>query len=210
MIDIKDAIKSLVRKEINLEQFKLNDDIYYKFEKYISCIINWAKSHNIVSSKFSRKEIIENILDSIAGASFLSFSSPVYDAGSGGGFPGVAIALIAPEISFVLVESDRKKCSFLRLIKAQLSIKNITIENERIEKLNNLNFLVTKAAFSPQNISIVTQSLKAGGEIAIWATQKNRQNFIEALNEAGLKMKNEYAYELPDAPGRLILLFKKE
>lgn len=187
----------------------LDDMFFSRISSYISLVEKWGRSHNIVSSNFTADELNESVYDSIVGGSFLSFPTPVYDAGSGGGFPGIVLALALAGTEFFLIESNRKKCSFLRLVKSQLGLQNIHIENKRIETFSNIPFITTKAAFSPPNSAILAGSLSSGGKLAIWATPKTKQDFLTELMPAGLQLVKEYPYEVPGGKKRLILLFEK-
>src|SRR5580700_2270151 len=188
---------------ISQSDFKafIGDDIEDRISMlsdYVSCIVEWGKSHNIVSRKINESDLWETVLDSIIGGSFLSFPKSVVDAGSGGGFPAIVLAILYPDSSFTLVESNRKKCSFLRSVKATLGIKNVSIENTAIQRLSELPFVITKAAFSPANSGILPPVLSEGGILAIWTTPADQKNFEEVLSEAGLKLKASHAYSLPN------------
>jgi len=209
-MNLREIIENNSSGKINLSNFIIDDVFYSNISKYIAIIKKWGIVHNIVSGKFIEDDVILSIYDSLAGASFLSLPSCVYDAGSGGGFPGMVLAIASPAVKFVLVEANRKKCSFLRMVKAQLLLKNVEIKNERIESLSDVSFIVTKAAFSPPNIGMLADVLRAGGKLAIWATEKNRSNFLDALNLRGIKIVDEYAYEILGIKRRLILLLEKE
>src|SRR5580704_11390214 len=100
------------------------EPVFLVFLKYFEIIKNWNLTHNIMSRNLSDYEILENIYDSIFGAEFLSKyffqnmnNKKIVDVGSGGGLPGVPLAILFPELNFLLVDSNRKKCSFLRFVK---------------------------------------------------------------------------------------------
>ena len=92
----------------------------------------------------------------------------VLDIGSGGGFPGIPLAIIFPNTHFILIDSISKKTNMIKKFKAELSLKNITDINDRIENLNlscdcivsraviNMNkflSLINKVNFSNKKIS---------------------------------------------------------
>ena len=193
----------------NKKNIELNSDHVRSFLIYLDCIEKWNKTHNIVSCKFSTEDLYDNIVDCVIGGTLLSLKDHVYDVGSGGGFPAIILAIMFPEIKLSLVESSRKKCSFLRVVKNTLNLHNIEIKNQRVESLANLYFITTKAAFSPLNIGLLWEALAKEGQMAIWATLKNRENFISTLGKLGANLVGSWGYELPQGQKRCILLLSK-
>ena len=194
---------------INNNNLELDHNIINKFKTYLGDIEDWRKVHNIVSGNFSQDDLLENLFDSVVGGSFLSIKERIYDAGSGGGFPAIPLAILFPKTKFYLVESSRKKCSFLRREKNILKLDNIVIENKRLESFSDLEFITTKAAFSPPNIGLLWEALAKHGKLALWATDKNRESFRAALGEKGAKLSESWEYYLPEGQRRCILLFTK-
>ena len=187
----------------------LSEDIVDRLMEYLSCVEEWNGTHNIVSNKISGRDLVENLFDSVIGGSFLSIKNTVYDVGSGGGFPSIPLAIIYPNSKFYLIESNRKKCSFLRYVKSKLKIENVAVENKRVENFSNINFITTKAAFSPANIGLLWKVLGQEGKLALWATKKNRESFVAALAEKGAKLRENWEYELLEGQERCVLVFSK-
>lgn len=83
--------------------------------------------------------------------SFLEEESPlskkqdptIYDFGSGNGFPGLVTAILYPTIKIVCVESDQRKCAFLKQVARLCSLSNVLVWNERVEKLPQHSVEVT-------------------------------------------------------------------
>lgn len=202
-----DIAKKNATKDADNEEIMAMAD---KFVEYYYCICKWQNTHNIISDKLNRENLLENICDSVVGGSFLLLKNKVYDAGSGGGFPGVPLAILYPHANFNLIESNRKKCSFLLLVKNTLKLTNMTVNNQRIERLQELPFIVTKAAFSPPNIGLLWEALAQGGQLALWATKKNAESFVAALVEKGARLPERFDYQLQQGQQRCILLFTKK
>ena len=59
----------------------------------------------------------------------------IMDIGSGGGFPGIPLAILMPDTRFVPVESNQKKCAFLKKVRRALSLENLNVCNTRMERL---------------------------------------------------------------------------
>lgn len=210
-----DGIILSIKKSLDRMFSKHTESCICLFSVYVEMIIEWEKCHDIVSKKFSKKDVWENILDSV----FLSFlmdaiffadaknEDVIIDAGAGGGFPGVPLAIVFRERRFVLVDSDRKKCSFLRSVKARLQLDNITIINKNITTLELAPMLITRAAFPPGRARVLAEAVKKQGKIAIWATPATAAEFIAALKKTGCLLSHQENYELPSGKQRCLLFF---
>ncbi|MCA9507922.1 MAG: 16S rRNA (guanine(527)-N(7))-methyltransferase RsmG [Myxococcales bacterium] len=177
--------------------------------KYCDLVEAWSRTHNIISSKLSRAGIENAVVDSVVGGTFLRFSGEIFDAGSGGGLPGIPMALVNSDVKFNLIEADRKKCSFLRVAKSELNLSNVNIINERIENLHHLPYIVSKAAFSPNNMFYLKNSLKASGTMALWATPKTVVEYKIQAEKIGLMFCEEFPYELGNGKERSIVIFQR-
>jgi len=104
-----------------------------KLEHYVQLLECWNKSVNLVSSKSIEEIWQRHIYDSAQLVSYLSSSKTIIDLGAGAGFPGLVLAMIG-SWDVTLIESDTKKCSFLREVARQTNTQ-VTIVNQRIETL---------------------------------------------------------------------------
>jgi 16S rRNA (guanine527-N7)-methyltransferase len=104
-----------------------------KLELYIHLLESWNRSVNLVSSKSAEEIWQRHIYDSAQLVSYLSSSKTIIDLGTGAGFPGLVLAMIG-SWDVTLIESDTKKCSFLREVARQTNTQ-VTIVNQRIETL---------------------------------------------------------------------------
>ena len=100
--------------------------------EYKSLLGAWNKTHNLVS-KSQIHNIEEHIQDSLVIAPHINKS--VVDLGSGGGLPGLPLAITNPDKKFYLVESNSKKSAFLLNTISRLDLSNTTTINDRLENL---------------------------------------------------------------------------
>lgn len=131
------------------------------------------------------------------------------DLGSGGGFPGIVMAILATggDAHFLLVESDGRKAAFLRTAIRELSL-NATVENARIESLAPQNaHAITARALAPLDrlVPYLNRHLRPGGD----AWLMKGENWREELQAADLAAYRWQAYESETRPGAAILRLTK-
>jgi 16S rRNA (guanine527-N7)-methyltransferase len=105
-----------------------------KLKQYEALLNKWQKALNIVSPSTLADSKIRHFDDSLQILPLLPENTKtLYDLGSGGGFPGMVLAIAAPDVSVSLIESDRKKCSFLssvsRETKSPANVVNARVES---------------------------------------------------------------------------------
>tara|TARA_B100001758_G_C18391034_1_gene602934 strand:- start:391 stop:984 length:594 start_codon:yes stop_codon:yes gene_type:complete len=124
-----------------------------KINIFINLAINFNKTHNIFSRKSSEEVMKKDILDCAPIINIIPTNKSVLDLGSGGGFPGILLAITKPNNKINLLESSRKKCYFLKLVVEALELKNTTILNTTITKTNKIGVfdIITARAFASIN-----------------------------------------------------------
>ena len=124
-----------------------------KADAYIDQILKWNKTRNLVSRKLTKNDLAEHFLDCAALQKLLKTGS-VIDLGSGPGFPGICLAIIDPNRKITLVDSNRKKTTFLTHVKNELELNSVIVRNERVEHINRINDenIVCRAFKEPEEI----------------------------------------------------------
>ena len=143
---------------------------------YKAHLIAWNKTHNLISKK-QANNIESHIADSLIISS--SLNKNIVDLGSGGGFPGIPLAITNPDKEFYLIESNIKKSSFLLSTTSRLGLDNTNIINQRIEKVETKTLpesfdIVCRAVGSTEFIISLTAPLlqKRGVELKLMKTQE--------------------------------------
>jgi len=124
---------------IQLEQFRLLESLYKE----------WNEKINVVSRKDIDSLYEKHVLHSLSIAASFEFvdGMEIIDLGTGGGFPGVPLAIFFPEVKFHLVDSIAKKLKVIEAVAEGAGIKNITTQHSRIEDIKNrkFDFVVSRA-----------------------------------------------------------------
>lgn len=108
----------------------------------------WNSKINVISRKDVSNFYIRHVLHSMAVAKVINFApeTQIMDVGTGGGFPGIPLAILFPQCHFTLVDSIGKKIKVVDEIARELELKNVTAIQERAEKINDkFDFIVSRA-----------------------------------------------------------------
>ena len=126
----------------------LTEDQFLKFAKLEELYKDWNLKINVVSRKDIDELYLRHVLHSLGIAKVQSFKpgSKVLDVGTGGGFPGIPLAILFPETHFHLVDSIGKKIKVVEEVVAGLELKNVEVTNARVEEITGeFDFIVSRA-----------------------------------------------------------------
>lgn len=107
-----------------------------QFISYLHHLLEWNKTINLTAIIKPQEIIVKHFIDSLLALIATSFPQDgvVLDVGTGGGFPGIPLKIMRPDIQLVLVEPVRKKCSFLHSVIGLLQLQNVSTFNGTIEQ----------------------------------------------------------------------------
>lgn len=183
----------------------------------------WNKKINLTAITDPVQVAVKHFLDAIAPIPFLSSRGHLLDIGTGGGFPGLPLKIMAPGLSVTLIDGVRKKINFVRHVIRQLGLQNIEALHVRAEELgcqtsyqNRFQFIIGRAVTDPAAfINLAIPLLHAEGCLIIY---QGPQQVIKARNigDADLvEIKNksfqvsDYNYKLPfSGDGRVLTLLR--
>jgi 16S rRNA (guanine527-N7)-methyltransferase len=109
----------------------------------------WNEKINVISRKDIDSLYLKHVLHSLAIATVIEFKpgTEIIDIGTGGGFPGVPLAIFFPEVQFHLVDSIGKKLKIIEAVKEAIGLPNISTQHTRAEEIRNrqFDFVVSRA-----------------------------------------------------------------
>ena len=129
-MDLKELIAA---SSLNLTDIQVS-----QADKYLNQILKWNKTRNLVSRNLRKNDLAEHFLDCAVLQKHLMPGS-VIDLGTGSGFPGICLGIIDPNRELTLVDSNRKKTSFLAHIKNELGLNSVSIKHLRVEEIEQIN-----------------------------------------------------------------------
>jgi len=126
----------------------LTEDQIQKFEQLESLYQDWNLKINVVSRKDIDELYMRHVLHSLGIAKVISFKdgSKLLDVGTGGGFPGIPLAILFPECSFHLVDSIAKKLKVVEEVVTGLGLTNVKTTHSRVEDIDGkYDFIISRA-----------------------------------------------------------------
>ena len=126
----------------------LSDTQLNQFEKLNDLYQDWNLKINVVSRKDIDEIYLRHVLHSLGIAKVQKFNpgASILDVGTGGGFPGIPLAILFPETQFHLVDSIGKKIKVVEEVSAGLGLSNVKITNDRVENIDGqYDFIVSRA-----------------------------------------------------------------
>ena len=135
-------------KNIVFNYFDLSVEKQKKFMMMIDIYRIWNEQINLISRKDFDFFYERHVLHSLAIGKVFSFqkNTKIMDVGTGGGFPGVPLAIMFPDVNFYLVDSIRKKTDALQNIVNELQLQNVVVVNKRMEVVDEkFDFIVSRA-----------------------------------------------------------------
>lgn len=125
-----------------------------RFEAMEALYLDWNSKINVISRKDTGGFYLHHVLHSLAIAKTADFApgTRIIDVGTGGGFPGMPLAVMFPQCGFTLVDSIGKKIKVASAVASALGLENVTAVNDRVENLSGkFDFAVSRAVTSMDN-----------------------------------------------------------
>ena len=182
-----------------------------KLLAYLSLLQKWNKVYNLTSVRDPLEMVTLHLLDSLSVLPYVNANN-LLDVGSGGGLPGIVLAICKPDIQVTTIDTVQKKAIFMRQVKGELGLSNLTVVHARVESYQPAEKFeaIISRAFSEIALFIkLTQHLLA--ENGQWLAMKGQLPQQE-IKDLGLKINQIISLKVAglDAERHLIVLDNKK
>jgi 16S rRNA (guanine527-N7)-methyltransferase len=155
---------------------------------YARLLRKWNRVYNLTALNSDEEVARLYLLDSLTALPFLQGPN-VLDVGTGGGTPGIPLALARPDLQFVLLDSSAKKTRFVRQAVIELELSNVQVETGRVERFSfpqGFATIVSRAFSSLEDFVALTRHLLR--EDGVWLAMKGQVSLVEQEGIRGLKI----------------------
>jgi 16S rRNA (guanine527-N7)-methyltransferase len=144
-----------------------------RIQQYLDLLVKWNRKINLTAEKTPQEILQRHIFDSLQYSRFIEPKYRVLDIGSGAGFPGIPLKIIFPDLQLVMVESQRKRCSFLDTVVRELALGQVKVVNSRAENISDsedgqFGSVVFRAVTESQAcLALAERFLPSGGKVIL-------------------------------------------
>ncbi|MCU7842215.1 MAG: 16S rRNA (guanine(527)-N(7))-methyltransferase RsmG [Candidatus Thiodiazotropha sp. (ex Monitilora ramsayi)] len=147
----------------------LTDEQSEKLLQFLALLAKWNRAYNLTAVRDPLEMVARHLLDSLAVAPHLE-GDRCLDMGTGPGLPGIPLAVIRPQIEFVLLDSNNKKIRFVRQAVLELGLKNVEAVHARVEAYQpetGFDTLISRAFTSLPNMFDLTAGLRRSDTVLL-------------------------------------------
>ena len=147
------------------------EQIKLQFTSYLHLLVKWNKKINLTSENTVHEILQRHVFDSLHYCRAVFPNDRIIDIGSGAGFPGIPLKIIYPNLNAMLVESQRKRCSFLNAVIQELSFGKTIVVNARAEQIlpaSSVDVVVLRAVSDINScLKLAGRFLERGGKVVL-------------------------------------------
>jgi len=187
----------MLREFLKSKSLDCSDKALKQYEGFADLTLEWNERINVTAIRDKEEFITKNVIDSLclAGSPYLTGASRILDLGTGGGLPGMPLAIAYPEKSFILTDAIGKKLKVIDDVAAKLGIYNVTTVHGRAEDLardkqfrESFDLCVSRAV---ANMSVLSEYclpfVRKGGAFVAYKTESSVEE-LEAASSAIKKL----------------------
>ena len=179
-----DSVSSIeLRRRLAAVGFAITAEQGATLTAFVELLLRWNKVHNLTGVRGADEVVDRHIVESFALRALIK-GTHVADVGSGGGLPGVPLAIAEPERRFTLIESRAKRVHFLRHVVGELKLKNTSVAHSRAEDLHverPFDTVLARAVAPPAELLNVCRHLTAPGSVLLLLTAAHLEGAFHGL-----------------------------
>lgn len=207
----------LLETGLNMLGISVTKEQAERLKGHADLLFLWNRKINLTAIRTLESAVEKHFIDSIAASPCIPANSRLIDIGSGGGFPGIPLAIMRPDLFVTLVDSVRKKIHFLKHVIRTLELENIEAVHARVEDLHDdpiytgrFDMAISRAFTELANFKSLSDPLvKKGGLICAMKGKNADQEVLPDLEE-GFNIE-KHAYHLPfEKSHRYIFLLRRK
>lgn len=164
--------------QLNLE---ITPEQEEKLLAYVALLAKWNKAYNLTAIRDPREMMIRHVLDSLTVLPWLA-EEDTLDVGTGGGVPGIILAIMRPTQAFTLLDSNGKKTRFVRQAALELGLGNVTVVQSRVEAYQQKTPQVIARAFAslPDMLALLGHLLASPGRLLAMKAAQVEEEIAQA------------------------------
>lgn len=160
------SLETILAEGLRQQSQNIGQAEQQKLLQFVALLTKWNKTYNLTSIRDPQEMVTLHLLDSLVMLPFFSEQGieRVLDVGTGGGIPGIPLAICLPEIDFVLMDARGKKIRFIQTVIAQLGLKNVQgvharVEDYKVENDQQFDRIISRAFASLEDMLQLCQHL---------------------------------------------------
>ena len=167
---------------------------------YLSSLLKWNKAFNLTAIRNPKEALYLHLLDSVVVSPAVADFDSCLDVGTGGGLPGIPLAILNPDKFFTLLDTNSKKTRFLKQMTYELGLENVSVVNQRVQDFDHDSgyaCILSRAFASLKDMTDWTEHLLAAD--GQWLAMKGLypDDEIEAL-DASIKLVDSKQVKVPN------------
>lgn len=131
----RSALQALLATGIKELSLDLNEKQHEQLLDYLALLVKWNSVYNLTSVRDPMQMATLHLLDSLAAVPAFAGARSALDVGAGGGLPGIVLAIAMPDTKVSLIDTVHKKTAFLKQVKAELGLANVTVYTSKVQEV---------------------------------------------------------------------------
>ena len=129
------AVAPVLADGVKALALDLDEKQHERLLDYLALLFKWNSVYNLTSVRDPLQMVTHHLLDSLAAVPSFAGAADVLDVGAGGGLPGIVLAIARPAMRVSLIDTVHKKTAFLKQVKAELELTNVTVYTDKVQQL---------------------------------------------------------------------------